>query len=108
MLPWANILFQKGVYSQKERFSSWEQIILLQEEQISSTIKVPRLYIFFMLNSAEHEISNAHKYDNIQKFCFFSGSDKPTMLFFLLVNVKMPTVVGILTFEKEKFHAQLS
>ena len=27
----------------------------------------------------------------------FLGSDKPSMLFFLLINVKMPTIVGILT-----------
>ena len=33
----------------------------------------PRGYkIFFMLNSAEHEILNAHKYKNIKKFSFFS------------------------------------
>ena len=28
----------------------------------------------------------------------FSGSDKPRLLFFLLINVKMPTTVCILTF----------
>ena len=27
--------------------------------------------IFFMLNSGEHEILNAHKYKNIKKFSFF-------------------------------------
>ena len=32
----------------------------------------------------------------------FSDSDKPRMLFFLFVNVKMPTVVGILTFLSRK------
>ena len=47
----------------------------------------------------------------------FLGSDKPRMLFFPLINVKMPTIVGILTFmsncwhfniyEQENFHAQL-
>ena len=26
---------------------------------------------FFMLNSVEHEILNAHKYKNIKKFIFF-------------------------------------
>ena len=32
----------------------------------------PRGYTtFFMLNSAEHEIFNAHKYKNIKKFSFF-------------------------------------
>ena len=33
---------------------------------------------------------------------FFLGSDKPRMLFFPLINVKMPTVVGILTFMSRK------
>ena len=62
-----------------------------------------------MLNSVEHETLNAHKYINIKKVGFFLGLDKPRMLFFLLVNVKMPTIVGILTFyEQEKFCAQLS
>ena len=36
--------------------------------------------LFFVLNSAEHEIMN----------------------FFLLINVKMPTIVGILTFMSRK------
>ena len=57
---------------------------------------------FFMLNSAEHEILNAHKSENIKKLSIFLGSDKPRMLFFLLINVKMPTVVGILTFMSRK------
>ena len=55
-----------------------------------------------MLNSVEHEILNAHKYKNIKKFGFFLGSDKPRMLFFVLINVKMPTAVGILTFMSRK------
>ena len=53
-----------------------------------------------MLNSIEHEILNAHKYKNIKKFSL--GSDKPRMLFFLFINVKMPTIVGILTFMSRK------
>ena len=32
----------------------------------------------------------------------FSGSYKPRMLFFRLINVKMPTIVGILTFMRRK------
>ena len=32
----------------------------------------------------------------------FFDSDKPKMLFFLLMNVKMPTIVGILTFMSRK------
>ena len=43
----------------------------------------------------QHEMLNAHKYKNIK---LFSGSDKPRILFSLLINVKMPTIVGILTF----------
>ena len=39
------------------------------------------------------------KYEEIQHF---SGSDKPKMLFFLLIDVKMPTIVGILTFIRRK------
>ena len=63
----------------------------------------------FMLNSAEHEILNAHKYKKMKKNQHFSGSYKPRMLLFLLINVKMPTVVGILTFmSKKKNHAHLS
>ena len=32
----------------------------------------PRVYkTFFMLNSVEHEILNAHKYKNIKKLSFF-------------------------------------
>ena len=42
-------------------------------------------------------------YKNIKKLGFFLGSDKPRMLFFLLINVKMPTIVSILTFMSRKF-----
>ena len=58
---------------------------------------------FFILNSVEHEILNAYKYETVKKFSIFSGSDKLRMLFFLLINVKMPTIVGILTFLSRKF-----
>ena len=47
-------------------------------------------------------ILNAHKYKNVKKFGFFSDSDKSRMLFFLSINVKMPTTVGILTFMSRK------
>ena len=57
-----------------------------------------------MIDSVEHEILNAHKYKNIKKFGLFLGSDKPRMLFFPLINVKMPTILGILTFiSRQKF-----
>ena len=58
---------------------------------------------FFMLNSAEHEILNTHKCKNINSIISLSCSDKLIMLFFLLINVKMPTIVGILTFMSRKF-----
>ena len=62
--------------------------------------------IFFMLYSAEHENLNVHECNNITKFGFFSGSDKPRMLVFLLIKIEMPTIVGI--YEQEKIYAQLS
>ena len=55
-----------------------------------------------MLNSVEHEILNVHKYKNIIKKSAFLGSDKPRMLFFPLINVKMSTIVGILAFMSRK------
>ena len=33
---------------------------------------------------------------------FFPGSDKPIMLFFLLLILQMPTIVGIITFMSRK------
>ena len=64
---------------------------------------MPRGYkTLFMLSSIEHEILNAHKYKNIKKFGVFLGSDKPRMLFFSLINVKMPLIVGILIFISRK------
>ena len=57
---------------------------------------------FIILNSVEHEILNAHKYKKYQEIQHFSGSDKPRMLFFLFISVKMPTIVGILTFMSRK------
>ena len=32
-----------------------------------------------------------------KKIVFFSGSDTPIMLFFMLINVNMPTIIAILT-----------
>ena len=54
-----------------------------------------------MLNSVQHEISNAQKYTNIKKFRFFQAQVL-RMLLFLLTNGKMPTIVGILTFMSRK------
>ena len=55
-----------------------------------------------MLNSAEHEILNAHKYENIKKLSNCLGWDKPRMLFFPFMNVKMLAIVGILTYISRK------
>ena len=55
----------------------------------------PKVIKNFMLNSAEHEILNANSKKKIKKFRFFAGSDKHIMLFFLLINVKRPTTVGV-------------
>ena len=57
---------------------------------------------FSMLNSTEHEILNAHKHERYQEIQYLLGSDKHRMLFFLLINDKMPTIVGILTFMSRK------
>ena len=46
-----------------------------------------------MLSSDEYEILNAHKYKKYVEIYHFSGSYKPRMLFFLLINVKMTTIV---------------
>ena len=54
-----------------------------------------------MLNSADHEIVNAHKYCNIKKFSILQAKIT-IMLFFLLIYVKMPKVFAILTFMSRK------
>ena len=51
-----------------------------------------------MLNSTEHEISTAHtkiKYRQMKKFLALSLSD---VRLIMLINVKMPTIVGIIIF----------
>ena len=51
----------------------------------------------FVLNSAEHEIYIAHKYQ-IAKVNEISGLNHKSQSLILLLNVKMPIIVGILTF----------
>ena len=49
----------------------------------------PRGYkTFFMLDSAEHEILNAHKYHFIKKFRIFQAQ-MSLECYFLLINVKL-------------------
>ena len=55
-----------------------------------------------MLHSVQHEILNAHKYKKYQEMWLIFGSDEHRMLFGPLLNVKMPTIVGILTFMSRK------
>ena len=55
-----------------------------------------------MLNSVEHKILNAHKYKSIKKFGCFQAQISRECYFFPLINVKMPTIVGILTFMSRK------
>ena len=62
-----------------------------------------------MLNSNEDETSTAHK----NLFFFNQGLLKQSHVFILLINVIMPTIVGILLsafniYEQDKFHAQFS
>ena len=52
----------------------------------------------FMLNSAEHRIKTAHRYRNRPYICEISGLDQQSLKFILLINVKMQTFLGILTF----------
>ena len=62
----------------------------------------PEVVKKFILDSAEDEISIAHKNIIISRNSTCFGSDKPRMLFLLLLNAKMPTIVGILTFMSKK------
>ena len=67
----------------------------------------PRGYkTFFVLNSTEHEISTAYKtkIPTNEEVPVLSLSD---VLFIMLINVKMPTIVGILTF-MSRIHFVLS
>ena len=50
-----------------------------------------------MLNSTEHGTSNAHKSKMLIYIDFFALIIS-YVVFILLINVKMPTIVGILTF----------
>ena len=57
---------------------------------------MPRGYTtIFIRNSVELEVLNTHKCENIKKFSILQ-------VFFLLINLKMPTIVGIFTFMSRK------
>ena len=73
-----------------------------KRETLNKTANWPRGYKpLFMLNPVKHEILNVYKYKHVKKLAFLS-SNKPRMLFFPLINVKMPTIVGTLTFMSRK------
>ena len=55
-----------------------------------------------MLNSAENEICSAYKKIKYHQFKLFSYKAELSMKFFLLINIKMPTIVGILIFISRK------
>ena len=61
-----------------------------------------RLKTFFMLISAEHGISVAHRRLKILKNNYFPCSKHSDDVFILLINVKMPTIVGILSYMSRK------
>ena len=72
--------------------------LIVKSKYARMTDFMPRDYkTFFMLNSTEHEISNAHKKLSDEKIMIFLAL-KPSHVPVLLINVKMPTIVGILTF----------
>ena len=50
-----------------------------------------------MLISAQHEISIAHKSLNAKKIKTFIAFKRSAVVFIMLINIKMPTIVGILT-----------
>ena len=50
----------------------------------------------FILNSTEHEISTAHQTKMLEKIPF--AFKLLRVVFIKLINFKMPTIVGILTF----------
>ena len=54
------------------------------------------MFINLFSSSTEHEISTAQKlkYRQMKKFLALSLSD---VVFIMLINVKMPTIVGILS-----------
>ena len=60
-----------------------------------------------MLNSTEFEVSVAHKNYNIEKQRFLPALKHSDVVCTLQINVKMPTIDGILTF-MSRIHFMLS
>ena len=74
------MLFRTQIVSQKK--------YLTASAADGGSDQAPRFETLFMLNSIEHEILNAHKH-MYQERRHFLGSDKPSMLFFPLINVNI-------------------
>ena len=51
-----------------------------------------------MLNVAKHEILKTHWKKNTKKFSSFQAQISLECCFYLLINVKLPTIVGMLSF----------
>ena len=51
-----------------------------------------------MLNSTDHKISTAHKKVQCRQMKKFLALSLSNVVFIMLINVKMPTFVGILTY----------
>ena len=73
------------------------QNLVLYENKLEHRPDPEVIKLFFMLNSTEHEIYTANKklkYRQMKTFPALSLSD---VVFIMLINVRMPTIVGILT-----------
>ena len=84
-------LFFKNAINTKI-FICWLNIITLIDTDTGPKV----IKLFFMLNSNEHEISTAHTNTiatNEEVLCVNSD-----VVFIMLTNVEMPTIVDILTF----------
>ena len=79
----------------KAIFPEQERQLLLLAQGSGSDIPVPfTLFLVFILKELLHQALGVIKQ--------FSCSTQPSMKFFLLINVKMPTIVGILIFIRRK------
>ena len=62
---------------------------------------------FFMLNSANHEIVNAHKYKNIKKLSISQAPISLECYFSCQLGLKCQRCLDFNIYEHEKVHAQL-
>ena len=69
----------------------------------------PRGYkTFFMLNSAQHVILNAHKYKSIEKVSIFQAQISLERYFSCSYMLKCQQLLHFNINEQENFHTQLS